>query len=635
MTISRRHFIKNGTIGTAGLLTSFSALQGLAAGNPAAHNPLYTLSKQLAENWGAALLSMQVTNRQNKHYGTIIYPPENEVHGRMGDTIYPFLYLADTLHNSAYLDAAELLFQWMEKTVSQEDGSWLNEPVKGSWKGTTVFATIALAEAVKRHGHIMGTQFKNAVTNRLHKSGEFIYNNFNIEYGNINYPIASTYGLSLLGELLDMPRYTGKGRDIAHKALPFFSATDHLLTGEGTPYNMPSAKGCYSVDLGYNVEESLPSLVLYSLLTKDEEVLSAVSSSMEAHLAFMLPDGAWDNSWGTRNYKWTYWGSRTSDGCQPAYALLAAKNPAFYKAALQNTSLLQSLTQHGVLYGGPHYASHGLTASLHHTFCHLKALVTILDHGVPAAPANMAQVQLPREKAYGHRFYKDIQTTLVARGPYRATVTGYDRNYKDYKGGHASGGALSMLWHLEAGPIITASMNEYQLYEAGNMQADNDPLGMPLTPRIELQEAGNTYMNINDFSATITVTEEQGITVVETVAALVSKTQQHPGTGKITCNITYRFSVDGVTIHYKHDGDSSKKIKIIIPVISASTETVHSISDKAVAVKKQHCTVHLQADKPLHTLPMTGKRLFNFVPGMEAVPFATDDNDVTIILEVV
>jgi hypothetical protein len=31
---------------------------------------------------------------------------------------------------------------------------------------------------------------------------------------------------------------------------------------------------------------------------------------MDTHLEFMLHDGAWDNSWGTRNFKWTYWGNR-------------------------------------------------------------------------------------------------------------------------------------------------------------------------------------------------------------------------------------------------------------------------------------------------------------------------------------
>ena len=44
---------------------------------------------------------------------------------------------------------------------------------------------------------------------------------------------------------------------------------------------------------------------------------------METHLEFMLPDGAWDNSWGTRSFKWTYWGGRTSDGFMGGYYLMA------------------------------------------------------------------------------------------------------------------------------------------------------------------------------------------------------------------------------------------------------------------------------------------------------------------------
>ncbi|WP_315815687.1 hypothetical protein [Paraflavitalea speifideaquila] len=129
-------------------------------------------------------------------------------------------------------------------------------------------------------------------------------------------------------------------------------------------------------------------MALYGLLTKDEEVLQAVTRSLQTHMELMLPDGGWDNSWGTRNYKWTYWGSRTSDGCQPAYVLLADRDPRFYKVALKNTELLQQYTHEGLLYGGPHYLSHKVLSSVHHTFCHIKALTTILDHTpvVPSVP---------------------------------------------------------------------------------------------------------------------------------------------------------------------------------------------------------------------------------------------------------
>ena len=110
------------------------------------------------------------------------------------------------------------------------------------------------------------------------------------------------------------------------------------------------------MDLGYNVEESLQALVMYGKLSGNHEVLETVNQMLAAHLEFMLPDGAWDNSWGTRNFKWTYWGSRTSDGCQTAYALMADNDARYYKAAIRNTQLMQRCTYNGLLTGGPHYA---------------------------------------------------------------------------------------------------------------------------------------------------------------------------------------------------------------------------------------------------------------------------------------
>lgn len=614
--ISRRDFIAQGAMGAAALYAGKTF-----AGS---HPELYTLSRELTLNWGKTLLGLQIKDKNDPNYGTLIYRPENAIHGRMGDAIYPFLYLAGTTKNSDYVDASVLLYRWMEKHVSQPDGSWLNDPVPGAWKGITVFTSIALAEAVMRHGHLLDTKFKQEITARLKKSGDYIYNNFSISYGNINYPVAASYALTLLGELLDEPRFKQRGREFAHKVLTYVTPKDKFLGGEGGPLDKPSAKGCFSVDLGYNVEESLPSLVQYGLLTKDEEVLGVVNRMMETHMEFMLPDGGWDNSWGTRNYKWTYWGSRTSDGCQPAFALMADRNPVFYQVALRNTQLLKACTKDGLLQGGLHYGSHGQVISLHHTFCHIKALVTILDHGIHAPKQ---QAVLPRTKAYGSRFYSDIQTVLVAKGGFRATVTAYDRPYKEFRAGHASGGALSMLWHDKAGIILSASMNEYQLFESHNQHVDADPLSMPLTPRIELKEGGKTYTNINDYSATLEVI---GDVEVRTTSRLVDRDLQNPSSGEVRCDITYRFTADKVSIHFKHDG--GKDVKVIVPIISPSTEKIKV--GEAVEVFRKDAVLRLTADKPLIQMPVSGKRLFNFVPGLEAMPFAVTDNDVNIVLTV-
>ncbi|HTD93287.1 MAG TPA: twin-arginine translocation signal domain-containing protein, partial [Chitinophagaceae bacterium] len=272
---SRRHFIRSTAMAGAGIgLAGLLKLNATGLANPSG-SELFTLSSDLLHTWGTKLLSMQVLDKsQTDNYGGILSPANNKVHGRVGDTIYPFFHLAHKTNDNRYIDAAVLLYRWMEKRVSQPDGSWLNEPQQGSWKGTTVFSAIALAETLKHHGEIMDPSLRSEMEARLRKAGDFIYNTFTIDFGNINYPITASYGLSLLGELLGEQKFREKGQLLAHQALKFFTANDKLIFGEGDPYYTKSAKGCLSVDLGYNVEESLPALVLYGHLNNDEEVLA-------------------------------------------------------------------------------------------------------------------------------------------------------------------------------------------------------------------------------------------------------------------------------------------------------------------------------------------------------------------------
>lgn len=630
MPLSRREFVKTTAIG----LSAIPFAETFALVPPGADNDLYLLSESLTRQWGKALLALQVTDKADtNNYGGIFCPADKTVHGRVGDAIYPFFYLAEQTKDSKYIDAAELLFRWSERTVSQPDGSWLNDPVKGAWKGITVFSSIALAETLIKHGHLAGNAFKNEITERLKKAGDFIYKNFSMSYGNINYPIAASYALTLLGELLDNASYTAKGREFAHAALANITK-DGFLYGEGHPYDKPSPKGCFPVDLGYNVEESLPNLVLYGLHTKEEEILGAVTRMLQTHMEFMLPDGAWDNSWGTRNYKWTYWGSRTSDGCQPAYALLAGRDPRFYKVALKNTQLLQQCTHNGLLTGGPHYVSHNMPVCVHHTFCHIKALTTILDHKPSESERKPSAIALPREKEYSVRFFSDIQTWLIAKGKFRATVTGYDFEYTK-KNGHATGGALTMLWHPTTGPILAASMNEYQLIEEHNMQHDTDPLSMPLTPRIQLKQDGVPYMNISDLSAKIEAEENGDVVNIKTRSKLVNANQQNPPSGEIACQVNYSFSKSKVVIQFnftqvQHIND----VKIILPVISKSGEKVN-IAGNTIIIDKPSSKVKITSNGKIDLLPTNSGRVFNFVPGLEAIPLSINQNNAEIAIEII
>jgi len=644
--VSRRKFILTAATGGIGLAMGNISRLGAAMALPFVDDDLSLLSKSLSATWAATLLGLQIKDSADPaEKGGLRGPGTQTIYGRIGDTIYPFMHMARRTGDSRYIDASVLLFRWMEANVSQPDGSWLNEK-KETWKGTTVFATIALCEALRYHGDLMDTSFKNALHDRLMKAGDYINTNVNIDYGNINYPISASYALSLLGTIHDNPQFREKGKSLAHQALKFFSHKDHFIFGEGTPYYEPSKKGCFSVDLGYNVEESLPSLTLYGLLNKDEEILQMVTASLKTHMEFMLPDGGWDNSWGTRNYKWTYYGSRTSDGCQPAFALLADRDARFYTAALKNTQLMQQCTADGLLCGGPHYTAHHVPVSIHHTFTHIKALTTILDHGLPYKPTEITAVseksvptssRIPRETAYGLRSFEDIQTWLIATGKFRATVTGYDREYKAMHNGHATGGALTMLWHEQTGPLLVAGMNTYQLVEAGNMQADTDPLSMPLTLRAEVTVGMVTYMNISCLDAVVTTNQVGNRIFVQVISRLVDKDQNDPPLGRVDCRAEYTFTPEKVSVSFhcgNHRGDYLNDIRIVMPVIAESTENVQIASDNKIHIMKSKVVLTISSSQPITRLTTTGDRLFNFVPGLEAAPFAIQQKEATIALSV-
>ena len=77
------------------------------------------------------------------------------------------------------------------------------------------------------------------------------------------------------------------------------------------------------------------------------------------HLNFMLPDGGWIIGFGSRSYKWSWWGSRTSDGCLAGFAALSRHDPVFAAAVQKNLELLKQCTHDGLLYGGPMYRTAG------------------------------------------------------------------------------------------------------------------------------------------------------------------------------------------------------------------------------------------------------------------------------------
>ena len=138
---TRRNFIKTSAIGGATLIAAAPFVDAIGLDIwKAPVSELYASAWALMQEWSAALLKLQVLDENRADdYGGIWCPADKAVHGRVGDAFYPMLYMADRTKDGKYLDSAILLYRWIERRVSQPDGSWLNEPVKGAWKGTTVF----------------------------------------------------------------------------------------------------------------------------------------------------------------------------------------------------------------------------------------------------------------------------------------------------------------------------------------------------------------------------------------------------------------------------------------------------------------------------------------------------------------
>ena len=629
MALTRRTLLHLSTTGAAMLSAraAFPALAAASAPAAAAQTTEQALYAELFKTWCDGIIARQITEfRDPAFHGALLCPACGILHGRCGDAVYPLLKMAHSTGDGKYLRAAKLVHQWSQAQVSRADGSWVNDVSLSAWQGITVFHSIALAEALAHHGEVLDAATRGIWTDRLAAAAKFLDSFITIQTGNVNYPVTATLAFVLCGQVLGDPHFIDRGRTLAQRVMQQFTP-DGFLFGEGHPLDGISPKGCRPVDLGYNVEESLPSLALYSLLAEDKPVQQQVVSALKAHMEFMLPNGAWDNSWGTRNYKWSWWGSRTSDGCHPGFVLMANHDPRFREVARRNAELMAACTHDGLLYGGPDYNAHGDLACIHHTFTHAKALATVLDRG--SFPAQPARPALPRDEPYGLKTFPVIGTRLAAIGPWRATITEYDWEYREdvqagaggASGGHVSGGALSQLFHRELGPVLVASMTEYELIEISNQQQYRGGPHMPLTPRIEYA-AGKAYTSLNDYKAVLTAEHAEGAVTFDARGQLLTSAHQPLPKSDARYHAAYRLREAAVELAASATGLPAGKgqLQLIVPVLARATDRVEQLDPRTVRIVKPAGTLTVTTDAAQGFAPIPHARTFNLVPGFEAVP---------------
>ncbi|WJJ97723.1 hypothetical protein [Algibacter luteus] len=619
--MKRRNFIQLSTLAGLGISLPIAGILNSCENHPEHSLEFKNLISGLLKDWCDGMINVQINNPNNlEEHGALGCPSCSHIHGRCMDAVYPFLYMADTTGEKKYVEAAKLVMTWAENNVSQEDGAWTVIRNPKSWKGITVFGAIALAEALHYHGHVLEDATQKEWTKRLDKAGQYIYDTFTIDFTNINYPGTAVYGLNLIGNILNRDDFKAKSKKLASEVKAYFTANEGLLFGECKKSSSKlSEKGLHGVDLGYNVEETLNSLVMYALKEKDEELLQILTKSLNNHLEFMLPDGAWDNSWGNRMYKWSYWGSRTCDGSQPAFGMMAHINPAFGTAAVKNTELLQRCTADGLIHGGPGFVEAGIPPCVHHTFTHAKPLAALLDHWDHLPEIN-SNASLPRATADGAKHFKDLDVYLFARGDWRGTVSAYDAEYHyQYDFRQASGGALGVLFHNRVGLLCAASMAEYHMVEKNNQQPQPGK-DICLTPRIETFKDKVWYTNLYDLPATVTSKDENGN--IELLANVKLKDVDRNVIENTASEffISYICSADIMKIKVNSKQVVSEPTAFVLPIVSPNKEVFNQVSDTEISIQKSEGLVTVKANAPIRIKEMEGSRTFNMVPGVEALP---------------
>lgn len=552
------------------------------------------LCEEMLTTWCESLLSLQAPD------GSLECPACGISHGRCFDAMYPFLFLYCTTEDEKWRKAAMNLFHWAERNVSQEDGSYWND-TSSTWTGITVFSLIQMLDSLISFGDLLDDRDRAIVTGRARRAADYLFDFDDLKTRNINYPIANSLAMYLAYLYYRDEKYLAKSDE--YVAVWKDCLTPNLLIyGEGRPREARTTKGNAPIDIGYNLEESLPSMIRLGLLSKNEALVELGERSLTAHLMFFLSDGGIDNGFGSRSFKWTYYGSRTSDGMAAAFLMLKDRNPAFGRAALLNLKLQKACTVNGLLSGGPAYGAAGQKPCVHHSFTHTKVLAYILQEGL-CTDSSVGEPEFPRYALDGIHAFPELSTSIVSHSGYTATITANDWIYLPE--GHPSGGSVTLLQHREAGVLLVSSMNDYVLQEKNNMQR---PLGVGhhecLTSRIEIDEKGTIYTSTYDFSATMTQTSRFGISVNGVLTSRAGE-QAYP------YSFAYVLGDDGLTMTAEY-GEGI----LVLPVVVEQKDIVSTFPGE-ISIQRNGWRIRIRPGD--YVLPYQMERVFHLIPGFQAI----------------
>jgi hypothetical protein len=477
----------------------------LAPLSTAAGQPLQDRYLGVLERMADQLVSTQITDPNDPDHGALVSPSTNPQlnprHSRAAEAVYPLAVMYKHSGDRKYVVSAMILGNWL-LGIQQEDGAWgENWPDHDGWTGTTADQLISLAGALELIGPELAEDDRRDWSQGITLAANYSLDRFGPGRSNINYIPTAAVGLVLAHRAVESPRaeWLQKAAELMDYLYTQVNEDD-LIVGEG--------KG---VDLGYNIAQTIGFMAWYGILRNEPETVDRAASLALSHLYFMYPNGAMDNSWGTRSFKWTLEsGTKTAPGVHFTLALLADRDPAIHRGAQLALDWLErhALDEHDRVVYGPHAYLHENSnpPSNYGTFARAQSIATAVEYG----PTATAAAPIPAERTNWLKHFPTVGTAVLRTDRVMATVSAYANNERYPLETAVRGGSATVTWFDGYGPdgfLQVSSQTVYNRIENKHMPDGIDPL--PLTPRIE--STGEPYRtNLFDAGAILQAGESAG-----------------------------------------------------------------------------------------------------------------------------
>lgn len=527
------------------------------------------------------LIAHQITDLGHAQYGALrcpsLNPQENPLHSRAGEAVYPLAVMYGETGEAKYRDAAIALGDWLVRIQQTDTGAWSEAwPREAAWLATTADQLISLAGALPMLATELSPAQQRAWTAAVTHAADWVTDNFPI--GNINYWSTGAAGLRLAALAVPNPPAAWEDKAAELVALTLASTTpEGLIWGENG-----------GVDLGYNLGQTLGFLALNGHLTGDAALLDRTAELLGPHLDFVLPNGAVDNSWGTRSYKWVYEsGSKTAPGVHFTFALLADREPrAITAAGLARDWLDRSLDAEGLLPLGPH---DGAPPCLYSSFARAQSLAMAWVYG-PVEAWSGQGAPLPAQEPGWFRHYPSVNVVVVRTPTYMATVSAnhlglrtepppaaapalrrgreYGRHLepRSQRDAFLRGGSLSQLWWEGYGPhgfLQASSVTRYLRREALHLPIIETRLA-PLTPQVEAVIDGQLFTNLYDGHVQLSAAQRDDHVEVSARGELRDSEGR---SADVRFELTHRFYDDRLIKTYALVAPRGTEIRVIEPMV--------------------------------------------------------------------